>query len=100
MMQYARGRSKMDRVGSVDTVDSIDGPEVSLADSLAESSTGWDAYAVWRDRVHGARERAHSSGARATTVVRSAQQESVTTGWDPREIWQGRVRGARAKSRS
>lgn len=90
-MQNAGGRAKMDRVGNVD---SVDGLEVSVE----EATPGWDAYAVWRDRVHGERERAQSSTPRAATV-RSAQQEATATGWDPLETWQGRVRGARANSR-
>lgn len=82
----------MDRVGNVD---SVDGLEVSLD----EASTGWNAYDVWRDRVHGARERAQASDAPVTGSRRDAPRHTVATGWDPLETWRGRVQRARTNRR-
>lgn len=45
----------MDRAGNVDSVGAV---EVSVE----HDPSGWDAYAVWRERVHGPRERARATG--------------------------------------
>lgn len=90
-MQTAGGRFQMDRAGNVD---SVDGAEVSLEDA----GSGWDAYAVWRERVHGARTQ--TASARTGAKLRDAAQESTSTGWDPLETWQGRVQRARANRRA
>lgn len=58
---------------------------------MEPNESGWDAYAVWRERVHGAR-----SGARGSRrEARDASTESAATGWDPLETWHGRVHRAR-----
>lgn len=89
-MQNAGGRSTMDRVGNVDGVDA---PEVSLDDA----GSGWDPYAVWRERVHGARAQAKAAPAASTT--RAATAASTAASCDPLETWQGRVQRARANRR-
>lgn len=76
----------MDRVADIDRVD---GSEVSLE----PNDSGWDAYAVWRERVHGAR-----AGERASPrEVRTAPNEPEGAGWDPLDTWRSRVHRARAR---
>ena len=75
----------MDRAADVDRVD---GPEVSVE----PNDSGLDAYAVWRERVHGAR-----AGERVSPrEARTAANEPTGAGWDPLDTWRRRVHRARA----
>ncbi|GEM_PF-4114078 len=56
--------------------------------AAAESSSGWDAHRVWRERVHAARQAPGTDAPIALDLSRS-------TGWDPLETWRIRVQRAR-----
>jgi hypothetical protein len=66
-------------------------PASRLADfATAEVSAGWDAYAVWRERVQDART-SHRRSTRPPLAV-----ADDTAGWDPLETWRMRVQQPRA----
>jgi hypothetical protein len=66
-------------------------PASHLADfATVEASAGWDAYAVWRERVQDAR----TSHRRSTQPPLAVADD--TAGWDPLEIWRMRVQQPRA----
>jgi hypothetical protein len=66
-------------------------PASHLADlATVEAPAGWDAYAVWRERVQDART-SHRRSTHPPVVV-----EDATAGWDPLETWRMRVQQPRA----
>jgi hypothetical protein len=56
------------------------------------SASGWDAHAVWQERVRDAQLGASSS--RATPRIVLAERSA---GWDPLETWRLRVQRPRRK---
>jgi hypothetical protein len=66
-------------------------PASHLADfATVEAPAGWDAYAVWRERVQDAR----TSNRRSTHPPLVVADD--TAGWDPLETWRMRVQQPRA----
>jgi hypothetical protein len=59
--------------------------------AAADGPSGWDAHAVWRERVQKAR-RAGTSDRPTITV-----SMDHSAGWDPLETWRLRVQRPRAR---
>ena len=55
--------------------------------------SGWDSHAVWRDRVHAARQPVRHT----TPAIASLRDTSA--GWDPLETWRLRVQRPRLATR-
>ena len=59
--------------------------------AAADGPSGWDAHAVWQERVHNARR----SATTALPTITVPMDHSA--GWDPLETWRLRVQRPRSR---
>ena len=64
----------------------------SALDDVDGATSGWDAYTVWRPRVHQPRR---APASRPLAPGAAFEVDEAAEGWDPTETWQLRVRRAR-----
>ncbi len=70
-------------------MDRLNARGVPFAMAPESPAPGWDAHAVWRERVEGPRRLGLTGEAPAITV------SDTSAGWDPLETWRLRVRRPR-----